>query len=156
MTAAGLIVSVSVLPLQRVLLAIWVGAAVGIGYVAAPVLFSTLDDRMLAGMLAGKMFAATAWLGLACGTAILLLHAACRNGRTLPRVILWCVVVMLLLTAVGHFGLQPMMADLKTQAAPGEMLEGALRESFAIWHGVSSVLFLGQNLLGVVALWRAR
>lgn len=147
---------VPVLPLQRVLLAIWVGAALAIGYLAAPVLFSTLDDRVLAGMVAGKMFSATAWLGLGCGAGIVLLHAARGAGETMPRVVLGCVLAMLMLTGVGHFGLQPIMADLKAQAAPGEMLEGVLRERFAMWHGVSSVLFLVQSLLGLVALWRAR
>lgn len=145
-----------ILSLQRVLLAMWVGAAMGIGYLAAPVLFSALDDRILAGALAGEMFAAVAWVGLGCGAAIVLLHAARRGEETVPRSVLGCVAAMLILTAVGHFVLQPIMADLKAQAAPGEALAGALRERFAIWHGVSSVLFLGQSVIGVVALWRLR
>lgn len=144
------------LSLQRVLLAIWVGGAMGIGYLAAPVLFSTLDDRMLAGALAGKMFAGVAWFGLVCGVAIVLLHAARRTSEAMPRAVLGCVVAMLILTAVGHFVLQPIMADLKAQASSAGILAGALRDRFAIWHGVSSVLFLSQNLLGVIALWRFR
>ena len=143
-------------PLQRVLLAIWVGAALAIGYLAAPVLFSTLDDRMLAGMLAGRMFAAVAWLGLACGAVILLLHLTRGSGEALPRVVLGCVLAMLTLTAIGHFALQPIMAELKAQAPPGEMLEGASRDRFALWHGVSSAMFLVQSVLGIVAIWRSR
>jgi hypothetical protein len=37
-------------------LTLWVGGFWAIGYLAAPMLFYNLDDRMLAGMLAGKMF----------------------------------------------------------------------------------------------------
>ncbi len=143
-------------PLPRVLLAVWVGAALAVGYIAAPVLFAALDDRMLAGMLAGKMFAAAVWLGLVCGAAIVLLNYARGLGERLPRAVFGCVLAMLLLTAIGHFVLQPLMAGLKAQAAPGEMLQGVLRDRFAMWHGVSSVIFLAQSLLGLVALWRFR
>ena len=42
--------------LENLLLAVWGGTLIGIGYIAAPILFKALDDRALAGNLAGQMF----------------------------------------------------------------------------------------------------
>ena len=41
---------------ERVLLTLWVGGLWAIGYMVAPALFATLEDRALAGNLAGLMF----------------------------------------------------------------------------------------------------
>ena len=83
-----------------------------IGYLAVPVLFYTLDDRMLAGMLAGKMFTLVSFIGLGCGTLLLLLAYIAdttpwNNRRR------WILVMMLGLVVIGQFVLQPMMAELK-------------------------------------------
>ena len=43
--------------LYFILIALWVGGMWAIGYMAAPVLFASLGDRQLAGMVAGKLFA---------------------------------------------------------------------------------------------------
>ena len=51
--------------------ALWVGGLWAIGYLAAPVLFASLGDRQLAGMVAGKLFALIGWVGL--GSAAYLL-----------------------------------------------------------------------------------
>ncbi|MGB5473694.1 MAG: DUF4149 domain-containing protein, partial [Gammaproteobacteria bacterium] len=55
------------LTLERVLLTLWVGSLWVTGFMVAPVLFARLDDRALAGTLAGELFGLVAWLGLACG-----------------------------------------------------------------------------------------
>jgi len=49
-------------------ISIWVGGLLAIGYLAAPILFAQLSDRTLAGNLAGAMFSAVAWVGIAWGT----------------------------------------------------------------------------------------
>ena len=40
--------------LERLLLALWVGGMLMVGYVVTPVLFSSLDTRLLAGAVAGR------------------------------------------------------------------------------------------------------
>ena len=56
---------------------------------------------------------------------------------------------MLALTAAGYFGVQPVLAQLKADALPRQVMESALRSRFATWHGVSSALYLVQSLLGI-------
>lgn len=58
--------------LALVSITLWVGALWAIGYLAAPTLFYHLPDRQLAGALAGGMFSIVAYIGMACGTYLLL------------------------------------------------------------------------------------
>ena len=133
---------------QRVLLTLWVGALWGVGYLAVPVLFQALPDRMLAGALAGRMFHWVSLLGLVAG-GLLLLSTAWGAGRRWPRCWrLWVLAGMLALVLVGELALQPAMADLKAQGlAPGS----AAAARFGRLHGLASVLYL-LTALGGLAL----
>ncbi len=136
--------------LYLVTLTLWVGGLWAIGYLVAPVLFATLADRQLAGMLAGKLFALIGWVGLACA-AYLLLFMLIRLGRSaLKRGLFWLLVVMLVLTVFSQFGIHPLLAQLKADALPREVMESVLRDRFATWHGVSSILYLVQSVLGLL------
>jgi MFS family permease len=136
--------------LYGIAIALWVGGLWAIGYLAAPVLFAELPDRMLAGRLAGTMFQWLAWVGFACG-AYLLVFLAVRHGwRVLRAAPFWLVAAMLLLAAAGHFGIQPLMAQLKAEAWPRQVMESAVRDRFAAWHGVASIVHLVQSLLGLL------
>lgn len=118
--------------LQRLLLAVWVGAMCASGLLAAPVLFSMLDDRALAGSVAGRLFAETAWLGLASGVLLLALHWW-RFARAGWR--FWSLCLMLVLVAGGQFVLAPQIAALRTAGLVDTPQFGQL-------HALSGVLFL--------------
>lgn len=131
-------------------IALWVGGLLAIGYLAAPVLFAELTDRMLAGRLAGVMFHWIAWIGFGCA-AYLIGYMVWRQGwRALRSLPFWLVAAMSVLAAAGHFGIQPIMAELKLQAWPRDVMEGAIRDRFAAWHGVASVVYLIESLLGLL------
>jgi hypothetical protein len=129
--------------------ALWVGGLWAVGYLAAPVLFYNLEDRMLAGFLAGKMFGWMAWVGLLCGGWLLVFRIARSGGSVLKQTFFWIVVVMLLLTIAQHFGIRPVMQELKDMAMPKDVMESLFRDRFQTWHGISSVVYLIQSLLGL-------
>jgi MFS family permease len=135
--------------LYSIAIAAWVGGMLAIGYIAAPVLFAQLADRTMAGNLAGAMFSVTAWVGLACGSYLALFILVRKGWRAILSGIFWIVVAMLALTAAGHFGIQPVLAQLKADALPRQVMESAMRDRFAAWHGVSSIVYLVQSLLGL-------
>lgn len=143
--------------LYSIAITLWVGGLFAIGGIAAPVLFHELADRTLAGSLAGAMFTVVAWGGLACG-GYLLLYALIRRGwRAVKSGVFWIVLAMVALTAAGHFGIQPLLAQLKADALPRHVMESTLKDRFATWHGISSGLYLLQSLLGVwLVLWSER
>ena len=132
---------------------LWVGGLWAIGYIVAPTLFHELSaNRALAGNLAGRMFAMIAWVGIGCAVYLVLFLFLRRGAAAFKSGVFWLVLLMLLLTLAGHFGVQPIMAQLKTEALPREVMETLLRDRFARWHGLSSVLYLIQSLLGAALL----
>ena len=54
---------------------------------------------------------------------------------------------------IGEFGVQPLLAAIKNQALPAEVMESVFRDRFATWHGIASVLYLIECLLGVLLVW---
>lgn len=133
-------------------LTLWVGGLWAVGYLAAPTLFYSLDDRVLAGMLAGKMFGYIAWVGLACGLWLLAFRIARLGGGALKQAFFWIVLIMLLLSLAQQFGIQPIMQQLKNQAMPKDVMESLFRDRFTAWHGISSAVYLIQSLLGLAAV----
>ncbi|WP_306604451.1 DUF4149 domain-containing protein [Azonexus sp.] len=136
---------------------LWVGGLWAVGYLVAPVLFSQLADRQLAGMLAGKLFALIAWIGLGAAAYLVVFLFARWGARLFRLAVFWLVILMAGMAALQLFGIQPLMAQLKLDALPREVMESVLRDRFATWHGVSSILYLMQSLLGLwLVLWSAR
>lgn len=134
--------------LDRLLATLWVGALWAIGYLAVPILFAHLDDRILAGALAGRMFTALSYSGLVAGTALGAIITLRREARW-RRSRLLLVAVMLLVVMIGEFVIQPIMAQLKLHGLAAGSAEAA---SFAVWHGVSSILYLINSLVGLVVV----
>jgi hypothetical protein len=136
---------------------LWVGGLWAIGYIAAPVLFSSLGDRQLAGLVAGKLFSLIGWIGLGSAAYLLLFLLVRQGGQVLKGAVFWLVLSMALLVAASQFGIQPLMAQLKADALPREVMASVLRDRFAAWHGISSILYLVQSLLGLwLVVWANR
>lgn len=136
---------------------LWVGGMWAIGYVVAPVLFTSLGDRQLAGAVAGRLFALIGWIGLASAAYLMIFIIARRGAQVFRSAIFWLVLLMAVLVAASQFGIQPLMAQLKAAALPREVMESVMRDRFAAWHGISSILYLVQSLLGLwLVIWADR
>ena len=133
----------------------WVGGLWGIGYLAVPVLFQTLPDKMLAGILAGKMFALISYLGIVCALYLISYQLGTCGRQALRQTSFRLVAIMLALTLILQFGIQPVMADLKAQAFPADIMHTVLAERFRMLHGLSSTLYLAQSLLGAMLILKA-
>lgn len=132
--------------------ALWVGGLWAIGYLAAPTLFYHMDDRVLAGFLAGRMFTWVAFVGMVCGVWLLVFRLTRFGGAALKQGFFWIALTMLLLTLAQHFGIQPIMQQLKDQAMPQDVMVSLFKDRFAAWHGVSSVVYLIESLLGLALI----
>lgn len=142
--------------LALVVVTLWVGALWTIGYVVAPALFHQLQDRQLAGNLAGELFKLVAYIGFASACYLLLQRLLRFGGQALKQGMFWIVILMLLLTLAGHFGIQPLMAALKAQALPADVMNSVFASRFKTLHGVSSVAYLIESLLGLVLIFKVR
>ena len=135
--------------LASLLITAWVGSLWSVGYLAVPVLFYAQPDRQLAGMLAGQMFALVAYVSMVCGLYLVIHYVSLSGRAALGQTLFWVVTAMLLITLIIQYGIQPVMADLKLQALPVEVMHSAFADRFKMLHGVSSILYLIQSLLGV-------
>lgn len=128
---------------------IWAGSLWSIGYLAAPVLFSTLPDKMLAGLLAGKMFTLVSYIGMGCATFLFICLFRNYGRHAVKHTSLWIILAMLLLAMIGEFGIQPMMSMLKVQALPSDVMHSPMAERFRLLHSLAEILYAMQSLLAV-------
>lgn len=141
--------------LSLVVIALWAGALWMTG-ISAYVLFDTLQDKQMAGMLAGKLFAMVSYIGMA-SAFYLLIHRLVQHGTAaLKQAFFWAVLVMLLLVLAGHFGIQPLLESLKTQALPADVMQSVFADRFRNWHGIASIAYLIECLLALVVVLKAR
>jgi hypothetical protein len=138
--------------LLLILVALWAGALWTTGFVVAPALFQLIPERALAGSIAGHLFQSVHWIAVVAGSYILL-FALARHGRAaLRQGVVWLVVAMLAIVAVGALGIQPHIAALRV----GMAADAALQQRFALWHGISSALYALSSALAVVLVVRVR
>lgn len=138
--------------LQSVAVTLWVGGMWAIGFIAAPTLFARLADRTAAGVIAGRLFTLIALIGTVCAAYLLIYRLARHGASAFKQLLFWIVLLMLVLVVAGEFGIQPILAALKTQALPKQVMESVFRDRFAVWHGVASVVYIIQSVLGVVLI----
>jgi len=136
---------------------LWVGSFMTIGFLVVPILFSSLGDRQVAGMLAANLFKITAYSGVfICITLMLLASYLVRQQIPQYRLTRWILLGMLACTVGAAFILIPWMNSLRDQAL---YLGLSVRETsnavlFSRLHGISSSLYLTQALLGIALVWR--
>ena len=140
-------------PLGRVgawLAGVWAGVMLGIGGIAAPVLFQLLP-RADAGRIAGRLFAVEATAGICIGAVLVLVGLQLGRERAeRGRGSRFGAELMLALGAVacivaGHYALQPMLEAAR--AGQGSLSFGAL-------HALSSGFFALRFLLVAALAWR--
>lgn len=142
--------------LDHIAVALWAGGMWVVGYLVAPTLFRAAPDRQIAGQLAGVMFTAMAFVGLACAVYLLVYRLGAHGLKALKQPFFWIVLLMTALVAAGQFGVQPILAGLKEQALPREVMESVFRDRFIAWHGVASVLYVIQSLLAIALVLTGR
>jgi glucan phosphoethanolaminetransferase (alkaline phosphatase superfamily) len=142
--------------LFRLLTVVWVGSLLTIGYAVAPVLFTSLD-RMSAGAVAARLFRIEGVIGVVCGVLLLALcNVLIRRGGDAYRRLRWLIAGMLICVLVGYFALQPFMNALRiaAQEAGTDVGHSVYASRFGMLHGVSSVFYLIESLLGIALVWK--
>lgn len=134
--------------------ALWWGGMSALSFLAVPVLFARLGAPV-AGPVAAQLFSLQAWGSILIGLALLMLFksqrsraAADGDPSTLPmnEAVLGSMGVVLLamlLAMVQEFGVAQKIITARVSG-------GNLR----LWHGLGSLMVLGQWLCAGALLWR--
>ncbi len=133
---------------EKIMLTLWIGSLWSIGFIVIPTLFGTLDDRQLAGMLAGKLLTLVSYIGIFCAL-MLIISEFMRSQLIKENKRVWLLALMTLIILIGEFLIQPQMAELKQLG----LIEGSqTAQKFAQLHGVSSVLYVFNAFLGLILI----
>jgi len=136
---------------------IWVGSLLTVGYLVAPTIFNTLTDRQVAGMVAGSIFKAEAYLStIVCIALMVLANLLVTRGLSQYKVIRLILLGMLLCAVAASFVFIPWMNTLRDQALMQGMpvMLSPSADLFGKLHGASSVVFMLQSALGIYLIWR--
>jgi hypothetical protein len=137
---------------------LWVGSFITVGFLVVPVLFSSLGDRQVAGMVAASLFKTTAYIGVGISALLMLMaNHFVRQGAHSYRLMRWLLLGMLACFIAAAFIIIPWMNSLRDQALYLNLSvrESSYAELFNRLHGFSSVLFFIQSILGLALVWRA-
>ncbi len=124
--------------------------------ITAYTLFQTLNDTKLAGNLAGNLFEIVSYIGIASAIFLMIERLLSYSTRALKQSYFWAVFVMFLLVLAGHFGIQPLLAQLKASAMPADVMHSVFADRFRTWHGIASVAYVFECLLGIVLVLKVR
>lgn len=137
---------------------LWVGSLLVIGFLVVPTLFSSLGDQQVAGLVAASIFKSTAYISvLASGVLMVLANNFVYQSKLQYRLDRCLLLGMLACAISAAFIIIPWMNSLRDQALYWDL---SVRESthatlFKRLHGISSVIYLTQTLLGLSLVWRA-
>jgi hypothetical protein len=134
--------------LTPVLITFWVGALWMTG-ITASVLFQNIVDRQLAGLIAGKLFTIVSYIGIASGLWLLIQRLAADGFSAFKQSLFWIVLIMWILILIGEFGIQPLLAQLKASALPNDVMQSVFASRFKTWHGIASIAYLVECMLGL-------
>lgn len=137
---------------------LWVGSFIAVGFLVVPVLFSSLLDRQVAGMVAASLFKTIAYIGV--GLSVFLMVMAnylVRQGVHAYRLSRWILLGMLACFIAAAFIIIPWMNSLRDQALYMNLSvrESSYADLFGRLHGASSILFMLQSILGLGLVWRS-
>ncbi len=141
--------------LSLLVITLWVGG-LWMTSLTASILFDVVADRTLAGNIAGQLFTAISYIGLVSG-AVLLIEAYIRlQSSVVKQSYFWIIIAMLVLILIGQYGIQPLLAKMKTDALPSPVMASPYASQFAAWHGVAGAVYLLECLLGIALVLKSQ
>jgi hypothetical protein len=136
--------------IYRLAISLWLGGAALFTFVLTPLLFR-YESRDTAARIVGLFFPGYFRWGVACGIVAIVCRIVLSGKGQLAAVVI--IAVMLTLSSIQAFYIEPRAAELKRQIVSFETTskDHPLRRQFAKLHGVSAVCNLSV-IAGGVAL----
>jgi MFS family permease len=136
--------------IQRIVLTFWIGGIWATGYLVVPVIFKSLENKSVAGQVAGNIFTVMSWAGLASALVLVLCYWFVDRSRWRYAVLL----LMFFLVLVNLFVLTPQIDAIRESVGTALQSGSEIYRRFAMLHGIASGLFLVVSLLGLLLVIR--
>lgn len=139
--------------LETIAIVAWLGSLTVVGYLVAPVLFQNLP-KMKAGDIAGQLFHLVSYIGII-SAVVLICSGSIKQGLRgfFGSLKGFFISIALLCTIINEWLITPVIVALKTNGK--NMLYQQIGGSFAVWHGVSQIIYLitAISLFLFVVFW---
>lgn len=144
------------------LAALWWGGISGISFAAVPMLFAKLGNPSVAGPVAAQLFTFQGYAGLVIGVALLLILRRDRAGASLrvdddevSQVANDVARMHHSLTTMGFVLLGMMLALLQEFGVASNIVTArSTGGNLRFWHGLGSLMVVGQWACAAAVLWR--
>jgi len=141
--------------LSFIFTSIWVGGLWAMLMVTY-VIFNIMPSSYIAGMIVSDIFSYINIFGIITLVLILGYGFHVESIRFLKKMQAWLAFFLLLVVCISFFGINPILEALKVEAFPKEVMESVFADRFSAWHGIASVAYLIECILGLFLLLKTR
>lgn len=127
---------------ENVLLSLWVGGMWAIGYIAVPVLFATIEDKSIAGAVAGRLFTISGWVGFVAASLLGLLWLIRLGGAAVKSPRFGVLLLALVLLLVNLLYVQPQIIE-------AHQIASTASQDFALLHRAAGVIYMLVSVIGL-------
>ena len=134
---------------------IWVGSLWSMLMVTS-ILFNKIPSTYIAGAIAADMFQFLNYFGMFVLITIILIGIKLEGIKIFKKLFFWITLLILASVLISFFGLNPLLETLKIEAIPRDVVEGIFENRYNTWHGITSIVYLFQCIMGVLLILRMR
>lgn len=120
------------------------------------ILFEKIPSSYIAGNLAADMFQFMNYFGFGSAIFIILTNFKLNRFKFLKESVFWILLLITSLILLNYFGIQPLLDSFKVDALPKEVMESVFADRFSTWHGIASISYLIECILGILLILKIR
>ena len=141
--------------LSIIISSLWVGGLWSMLMVTT-VLFNKVPSSYIAGAIANDMFAFINLFGMFSSGFLLIYGFRKENLSFIRSITFWLLVLMLGLTLISHFGINPILENFRDNSISKEIIESVFVNRYSTWHGIASTAFLIECFIGIFLVLKIR
>ena len=141
--------------LSIIISSLWVGGLWSMLMVTT-VLFNKVPSSYIAGAIANDMFAFINLFGMFSSGFLLIYGFRKENLSFIRSITFWLLVLMLGLTLISHFGINPILENFRDNSISKEIIESVFVNRYSTWHGIANTAFLIECFLGIFLILKIR
>ena len=141
--------------LSFIFTSIWIGGLWAMLMVTY-VIFNIIPSSYIAGVIVSNLFTYINIFGMATLVLALIYGFHIESIRFFKKIQAWLALFILVIVCISFFGINPILEALKVEAFPKEVMESVFADRFSAWHGIASIAYLIQCILGIFLLLKSR
>ena len=141
--------------LSIIISSLWVGGLWSMLMVTT-ILFNKLPSSYIAGAIVNDMFAFMNLFGMASSSFLLIYGFRKENLSFIKSITFWILILMLGLTLISYFGINPILENFRDNSVSKEIIESVFANRYSTWHGIASTAFLIECFLGIFLILKIR